>query len=132
MLMPVNESYILQAQLISVERGSVNRSRIYNFFSFCQVKKLAGIVNLMLGSPVQGRLAGFPFQSAGYISLLFLLQKVGRVLVYCFMYACVMGFDNLGQKKEVESMQEWNILLNIPVIEPKFDSSTHSELENWK
>lgn len=48
------------------------------------------------------------------------------------MYACVMGFDNLGQKKEVESMQEWNILLNIPVIEPKFDSSTHSELENWK
>lgn len=84
------------------------------------MKKLAGIVNLMLGSPVQGRLAGF------------LLQRVGTVLVYCFKYPCVMGFDILSQTKEVESMQEWNIVLNILVIQPKFDSSTHSELENWK
>lgn len=89
--MPIYESYMLQTQSISVERGSVGRSSTFKlFFYFCQARKLAGTVNLMLGSPVQGRLAGFPFCSAGYVSLLFLLQRAGTVLVYCFKYPCVI------------------------------------------
>lgn len=62
---------------------------------FCQVNNLAEIVHLILEIPVQGRVAGFPFGSVGYVSLLFLLQRVGAVLVYCFKHLCVIYDEKL-------------------------------------
>jgi len=53
------------------------------FPSAPRMKKYAGFASLVFGSPVQSRLAVFPFCSVGYVSLLFLLEKIGTVLIYC-------------------------------------------------
>lgn len=69
--MPVYGSYIIQTQLISVEKGSVSRSSIFTFLVwglfFLPSEETCRDLHLMLGSPIQGMLAGFPFGSVGYV-----------------------------------------------------------------
>lgn len=91
MLMSVCESYMLQTQLISVEREGVSRSSIFILFFFVSAKwRTCRDCESDAWQSCSGRLAGFPFCSAGCGCLLFPLHRAETVLIKCFKYPCEM------------------------------------------